>query len=980
MPNIKAVLGPTNTGKTHYAIERMLAHTSGVMGFPLRLLAREVYDRVVAAKGKGQVALITGEERIIPDGARYTLATVEAMPRYSGAAFVAIDEIQMCEDKQRGHVFTEHLLHTRGTQETLFLGSDTMDRMIRRLVPEAEIMRRDRFSTLSYCKPIKISKLPRRSVVVGFSSDDVYAYAEILRRQKGGAAIVMGALSPRTRNAQVDMYQNGEVDYLVATDAIGMGLNMEIDTVVFAGLTKYDGERVRYLRPSELGQIAGRAGRYRTDGRFTTLGGEGDGNSLDLDIVSQIEDHRFDAVKDIQWRSSKLDFATVPRLIRSLEQRPNTDFLRLTRDSVDLRALKALAADDSVAQKANHTGAVQTLWSVCQIPDFRRISDQDHYTLLSRIYGQLMGAGGVIDEDFIARSVKRLDNKAGDIDTLAARLASIRVWTYVSHRKSWLRDAEHWAHVTRSVEDSLSDALHERLTQRFVDRRTAVLLKSLRQKGELKVDINFETNKVSVDGLEIGDLKGFTFVTEGGPARDDHAKLMSEAKQALAGEISRRVKLFANVGVKTLAFDFSRGVHAPHLVWEGAPVATLVDTGAMFAPRVKIIDGTLLEGENAEAVRALVQTWLDERIAEKMENLVKLGQELNGEIEAPEGSEPLSGTVRGIAYQVFENFGVLPRRTVASELRQLDQEARKGLRRFGIRIGTNSLYIPMILKPHATELRLIMWAQKNGHDSLPEMPTPGMVWVDVDKSAPRAFYELAGFVVTGNKAVRMDMYERLADAVRPLGMNIDQSQATTPAVKEDKADAEAEKATDTATVETSDAQPEAPKAEGPKDGWFEVSPEIMGLVGLSGADFAEVMTAIGYSFEVREVEKPVVVKAETTDEAEATEEAPVEASDEAPTETVAETEEGAAEDEKVERYYFKWAPKRFTPKPRGGRPQNKSFKGKGKGGFSGKKSFNKSGGGAASGRPAGGKRKEKVADPDSPFAALAGLKDSLQKK
>lgn len=974
MPTIKAILGPTNTGKTHYAIERMLAHKSGVMGFPLRLLAREVYDRVVKAKGKNQVALITGEERIIPDGARYTLATVEALPRHTDAAFVAIDEIQMCEDKQRGHVFTDHLLHSRGSEETLFMGSDTMERLIRKLVPEVEIVRRERFSTLSYCKPVKISKLPRRTALVGFSSNEVYALAEILRRQKGGAAIVMGALSPRTRNAQVELYQNGEVDYLVATDAIGMGLNMDIDMVVFAGLTKFDGERVRRLRPAELGQIAGRAGRYRDNGRFTTLAGDGDGNSLDPLIVSTIEDHKFEAVKCLQWRSAKLDFTTVPRLIKSLAQRPQTDFLALTRDSMDVRALKALAENQDVVKKATHSGAIQTLWSVCQIPDFRKISEADHFGLLARLYCDLMGTKGVIDHDFIARSCKRLDNVGGDIDTLAARLASIRVWTYVAHRKNWLSEADHWAYETRSIENKLSDALHERLTQRFVDRRTAVLLKSLRQKGELKVNIDTETGKVSVDKLEIGELKGFTFVAEGGPARDDHQQLMNEAKKALAGEITRRVKLFGNVGIKTLEFNFDKGVHAPRLMWEGMPLASLHDSGAMFAPRIKILETTLLEGENSDAVRDLIQTWLQERIAEKMENLVKLGQELNGEIEAPEGSEPLSGTVRGIAYQLFENFGVLQRSVVGKELRSLDQEARKGLRRFGIRIGTTSLYMPLVLKPHATEMRLSLWAQKNGYDSLPALPTPGMVWVDVDKSAPstfKAFYELAGFVVTGTKAVRMDMYERLADAVRPLGMKNDTYNETSD--------------------ETSDETP----SETLDDGFFEVSPEIMGLVGLSGTDFAEVMTAIGYRHEIRTVVSP---KTESTDDkaVEDSEESPDKKAEAAPDiegeaaaaeeqdhqipsetndESLAESSESDTA-ETVERYVFKWAPKRFTARPKGpkGTKGPRSPRSDTK-----KHGKNKPAPAQHQNRRQAPKKKDKPIDPDSPFAALMGLKDQLKK-
>lgn len=970
---IKAVLGPTNTGKTHYAVERMLGYASGVMGFPLRLLAREVYDKVVAVKGKNQVALLTGEERIVPEQARYFLCTAEAMPRLKPVDFVAVDEIQMAADPQRGHVFTEHLLHTRGRFETLLLGADTMGPLIRRLVPEAEIVRRERFSILRHIKPAKLSRMPRRSAVVGFSASDVYAMAELMRRQKGGVAIVMGALSPRTRNAQVEMYQSGEVEHLVATDAIGMGLNMDIDHVSFAGLGKFDGRRFRDLMPAEAAQIAGRAGRYKRDGSFSTLGG-GEAETMDPMMVAQIEDHQFEPIKNIYWRNHRLDFSTIPRLLRSLDQHAQTDGLTRVRDAVDMLALKALAKDDAVSGPAVDKASVETLWNVCQIPDFRKLSPEDHYGTLKRIFVDLMGPAGVIPGDWIARQVKRLDNMHGDIDTLAGRIASIRVWTYVSHRKNWLKDAAHWAHVTRSIEDRLSDALHEKLTQRFVDRRTAVLMRSLRQRGELSVSIDDDTNKVSVEGHEIGELQGFSFRVEPGAARDDQKTLKAAAESGLQAELTRKAKLFANVGYKTLTLDFSEGLSFPKLLWEEAPIATLEDAGAFLAPRVKLLSTTLLNDEMAELVRGRAQDWLDGRIAEKLEPLVKLAQELNGETEPPEGTEALSGLVRGVAFRLMENYGVLPRRAVDGELRQIDQDARKGLRRFGIRIGATSLYMPLVLKPHAIELRLLMWAMAGKHSALPGLPTPGMVWVDTEDTAPREFYELCGFHVVGKKAVRMDMLERLADAVRPLGQDRD---------------------------------------------WFEVTPEIMGLVGLSGEDFAEVMRGIGYKHEVRSVE---VVAAETGEKpAKAAEDGAQEAVSKASSETtpdttsdqpveaasakedpvaapvneseLTETEstpeltkeaETAEEDAPthVDRFFFMWAPKRPSrPQAKRGqrgsgpRPEGKASKGKGPRRSGGK--------GAAKGprtHSSGPAKKTGKIDPDSPFAALAGLKDALAKK
>jgi len=976
---IKAVLGPTNTGKTHYAVERMLAYASGVMGFPLRLLAREVYDRVVAVKGKNQVALLTGEERIVPKGARYYLCTAEAMPRHASVDFVAVDEIQMAADPQRGHIFTEHLLHSRGRFETLLLGAATMRPLIKKLIPEAEIIARERFSLLSHIKPAKLSRLPRRSAVVGFSSGDVYGMAELIRRQKGGAAIVMGALSPRTRNAQVEMYQSGEVDHLVATDAIGMGLNLDVGHVAFSGLMKFDGQTFRDLHPAEAAQIAGRAGRYKTNGTFSTLGG-GDGDAMDPRMIAQIEEHQFEPVKHLFWRNNRLNYASIPRLISSLEMPASTEGLHRARDSLDLTALKVLAEDDIISGLANHNEAVERLWNVCQIPDFRKLSYEDHFSLLRRIYADLMGPAGAIPHDWFARQVKRLDNTVGDIDTLAGRIASIRVWTYVSHRKDWLNDSAHWAHVTRSVEDKLSDALHEKLTQRFVDRRTALLMRSLRQRDALSVSIDSETNQVSVEGHEIGELCGFSFRVEAGAARDDQKTLKAAAESALQVELTRRAKLFANVGYKTLEFNFEDGLDQPKLMWEGAALATMHDSGALFAPRVKLVQNSLLTGDMADLVREKTQEWLDTRVSEKLEPLVKLAQELNGDIETPEGAAPLSGLARGVAFRLLEHYGVMSRDKVDNDLRQLDQDARKGLRRFGIRIGASNLYMPFVMKPHATELRLAMWAMANKKLGLPSIPTPGMVWVVTEEAAPNDFYELAGFKPVGKKAVRMDMFERLADAVRPLGQNRD---------------------------------------------WFEVTPEIMGLVGLSGEDFAEVMLAAGYKHEVRKV-APVA----KVGEAEQSEAAVPDASEiveniaeslkSAPatlTETVSETtkevsldtiaepsvetvtpvaeatetktdtaesvdpQETLEEETLIERFFFMWAPKRRP------RPEQKKSTARTKG--RSKQNENEGrrpGKGHQKGKPAKfahdnrPPKREKKADPDSPFAALAGLKDALSKK
>ena len=542
---VTAVLGPTNTGKTHLAIERMCGHASGMIGFPLRLLAREVYDRVVKLKGEGRVALITGEERIVPPDARWFLCTAESMPlgggMFAGAdnrqfrevGFVAIDEAQLGADMERGHVFTDRLLRARGRDETMILGSETLRPMIRALVPEAEIVERPRFSTLSYAGAKKLSRLPKRSAIVAFSAEEVYAVAEMIRRLRGGAAVVMGALSPRTRNAQVAMFQAGEVDYLVATDAIGMGLNLDVGHVAFAGLSKFDGKRRRRLTIAEMAQIAGRAGRHQRDGTFGTLAFEGEPLAeFRPEEIEAIEQHRFAPLDHLYWRQSDLDFSGVSPLIRSLERRPVIAGLRAAPEAIDLAVLRLLAGDSSVIGRA--TGAmVRRLWAACGLPDFRKTGPEQHSRLVGRLFGHLSEGDGHVPQAWFASEVARLDNIQGDIDTLADRLAGIRTWAYVAHRPDWLADPAAMAERAMAVEEKLSDALHERLTQRFVDRRTSMLMRDL-GKGAAPPPVAIDAEgEVSVGPFPIGRLKGFAFEVDPAARHADRKMLLATAERRL---------------------------------------------------------------------------------------------------------------------------------------------------------------------------------------------------------------------------------------------------------------------------------------------------------------------------------------------------------------------------------------------------------------------------------------------------------------
>src|SRR5215212_5825914 len=566
---VRAILGPTNTGKTYLAIERMCGHSSGVIGFPLRLLAREVYDRVVALKGEKQVALLTGEERIVPPNARYFLCTAESMPVTGGDshhdgdlqrdfAFAAIDEAQLGIDPERGHVFTDRMLRARGREETLILGSDTLKPLLRELLPEAEIVSRPRFSTLRYAGSVKLSRLPPRSAVVAFSAEQVYALAEMLRRFKGGAAVVMGALSPSTRNAQVAMFQRGEVDYLVATDAIGMGLNMDVTHVAFAGLEKFDGRRDRRLTIAEMAQIAGRAGRHQKDGTFGTLGlGSDEGAGLTEEEISEIEEHRFRPLDSVYWRNAELDFTDVRALIASLEMRPDDPLLRPAPEAIDLAVLKLIAEDPAIAAKRGTQA--RRLWAVCGLPDFRKVGVMHHARMVRRLFSYI-GEGGHIPHEWFAAEVARLENMSGDIEALADRLAGIRSWAYIAHRADWLKEPTKWADRTREVEGRLSDALHERLTQRFVDRRTAVLVRDIGARGADALPVTVAADgEVSVGPEPIGHLTGFDFRVDPSARLADKRLLLAAAERRLGEELDRRANHLVDAPDETFELIVEEG-------------------------------------------------------------------------------------------------------------------------------------------------------------------------------------------------------------------------------------------------------------------------------------------------------------------------------------------------------------------------------------------------------------------------------------
>ena len=911
---IVAVLGPTNTGKTHYAIERMLAHRSGVIGLPLRLLAREVYDKIVALRGPSVVALVTGEERIVPDRAKYWVCTVEAMPEGMGCDFLAVDEIQLCADPERGHIFTDRLLRARGLHETLFLGAETMRKAIAALVPTADFLYRDRFSELSYSGQKKISRMPARSAIVSFSVDNVYGIAELLRRQKGGAAVVMGALSPRTRNAQVEMYQNGDVDYLVATDAIGMGLNLDVNHVAFSATSKFDGNRMRPLMANELAQIAGRAGRHMNNGTF---GVTGEAGPLHDEVLEAITENRFQPLSKLYWRNSKLQFGTTKALIASLETHTDNDWLTRVRESDDLGVLKTLVEDVEVQARASDGASVTLLWDVCRIPDFRGISGREHADLLSVIYNYLHEKGQ-IPQVWLARQINRIDNTQGDIDALSKRLAYIRTWTYVAQRKGWVDDHSHWRDATRAVEDRLSDALHIALTQRFVDRRTSILMRRLKQKESLVADVN-KDGEVTVEEQFVGRLEGFRFQQDVSGSPDEAKTLRSASLQALTPEFHLRADRMYNA--PDTEFDFTE---QGGLMWGTSAVGKLIPGPDALKPHVQAFVDVEAGPEVTEKVTRRLQHFIDRKVSTLFEPLLNMQRD-----------ETLTGMARGFAFQMIEGLGLLDRADVGEDVKSLDQESRSALRKHGIRFGQFTVFMPLLLKPAPTRLRLLLWSLASGLQEFPEAPPPGLVTVPTDDKAPEGYHLKSGYRAAGERALRVDMAERLADMLR-----------------------------------TQDTR-----------GGFEATADMLSITGMTLEQFANLMQGLGYRAEKAERVKvkamPVVDKAEAVapeaDTGDATaDEAPVaEAVSEVTPEITSVDEADPEQPVEMEVFYtFAWGarrPERIADAPRKnakprGKPQNdKGAKGKG-----GKGPRRDTKAETFQARPP---KHEKPIDPDNPFAA-----------
>jgi ATP-dependent RNA helicase SUPV3L1/SUV3 len=807
---VTAVLGPTNTGKTHYAIERMVAHSSGVIGLPLRLLAREVYGRVAEKVGVANVALITGEEKIAPPTARFSVCTVEAMPDETRAAFVAIDEVQLAADFERGHVFTDRILNLRGREETLLLGAATMKPILMQILPGITIVERPRLSQLFYAGQKKITRLPHRSAIVAFSADEVYAIAELVKRQRGGAAVVMGALSPRTRNAQVALYQEGDVEYLVATDAIGMGLNLDVDHVAFAQDRKFDGFQFRNLNPSELGQIAGRAGRYMRDGTFGVTART---PPFDDEMVHRLEGHEFDPVKVMQWRSKKLDFSSLTHLKNSLEAAPRVPGLTKALPADDLQALEHLARYPDILELATTRERVEKLWEICALPDYRRITSLQHSDLVAAIYKDIVRHGAV-NEAFIAEQVRRADRTDGEIDTLSARIAQIRTWTYVSNRPGWLADPAHWQEKTRDIEDRLSDALHERLTKRFVDRRTSVLMRRLRENAMLEAEISVNGD-VFVEGHHVGQLSGFRFTLASGTDGQDLRAVESAAGKALALEFEARAARLHAAGNNDLALS-NDGL----LRWLGEPVARLTASDHIMRPRVVLLADELLSGHAREHVQARIERFINHHIATVLKPLDDLTR-----------AEDLQGIAKGLAYQIAENLGVLFRRDVADDVKSLDQEGRASMRKYGIRFGAYHVFMPALLKPAPAELITLLWALKNdalgkpGYGDLIPALAAGRTSIVTDHAYERNFYRLAGFRFLGKRAVRIDILERLADLIRPL-------------------------------LQWKPGAPTRP--EGAYDGrHFIATPAMLSILGATADDIEEILKGLGYRAESLPAEQVV---------------------------------------------------------------------------------------------------------------------------
>ncbi|MGC6475843.1 MAG: helicase-related protein [Parvibaculales bacterium] len=905
-----AVLGPTNTGKTHLAIERMLGYETGMIGLPLRLLAREVYDRVAKNIGAGQVALVTGEEKIIPKQARYFICTIEAMPLSRSVDFMAIDEVQLCADPERGYIFTDRLLHARGRQQTMLLGAATMQNLIKTLLPKAHIITRPRFSKLSYAGSKKISRLPRRSAIAAFSADNVYAIAQLIREQKGGAAVVMGALSPRTRNAQVAMYQSGEVDYLVATDAIGMGLNMDVEHVAFAQTRKFDGRTHRALMPDELAQIAGRAGRHIQDGTF---GVTGDVAEFDESVIEQIENHDFDALKTIMWRNPNLDFTNLASLKLSLEAPSPRKGLVRAPIADDLQALTLMSHDPALVDRVSSESRLRLLWEVAQTPDYRKTMASEHAALLGEIFMFLTGPEEGLPTDWLDERIKRCDNVKGDLDTLAARLAHIRTWTYISQKNNWVRDPGHWQNRARHVEDKLSDALHEGLMKQFVDKKSSALMRRLqgREDADAHVDL---LGDVYVEGEYAGHIAGLRF------QRDP--RLAQTPARAIRAALDKTTGAYLRTQAETIAKSpdecFSLSATGD-IIWTPTTLPNAQeDTENQTAPMPKgrlavvgkirieqdwlkpvalLLADEALNGAPRQQAEARITQWARAHVQQVLAPLQNLKQ-----------ATDLSGLARGLAFQLVEHGGKIARAEIQDILSQLDQPARGSLRKYGVRFGAYHVFMPHLLKPVPARRLALFWSLSQARDAVQDLSAAPVESLTSDKrqnALPDGFYDALGFMPLGQRIVRLDMLERLADVIR-----------------------------------TTQEQTGRQKA-------FQTNPDMMSLLGCSDEELAEVLIKLGY----QKLKSPPP--------------APAQPALPAATDTTANEE---TTKEPTPEIWWRWGgAKRRKPNTKSSKKPHKSNHVKNQ-----TKPMKKTENARAAQQKA--KQKNKPIDPDSPFASLAALK------
>ena len=738
---ITAVLGPTNTGKTHLAIETMLSFESGMIGFPLRLLAREVYEKVIKKTSLDKVALITGEEKIIPPDAKYFLCTVESMPIDKQLDFVGVDEIQMCADHERGHIFTDRLLNMRGEKLTMLMGSNTIKSIIAKLDDDIEFINRERLSKLTYAGHKKISRINRKTAIIAFSAEEVYAIAELIRRQKGGAAIVMGSLSPKTRNAQVELYQSGDVDFLVATDAIGMGINMDLDYVYFSNLKKFDGRKLRKLNLSEIGQIAGRAGRYLNNGSF---GITGDCKEIGAEEVDLIENHKFEEIKMLFWRNSNLNFNSPYSLLKSLEQKPYHDWLKKIHECEDEKALKFFLKDKNLENTNMNQNTLSLLWECCQIPDFVKKTYGNHYEVISKVFGFLSGKNGKIPDDYMRIQLMKLDKLEGNVDSLSNRIANVRTWSYVSNKNNWIDNQDYWIEKTKNLEDKLSDRLHEELTKTFIDKRASVLARGLKQDMEFKTEI-LQNNDVKIDNHYIGKINGLKLELDlkQGALETDIKSLKKAARQSVGPELEKRIDTIIETKLIELNDDFK-------IYWNKFPIAKINTGKDYLSPNLDVIVDEILEQKQKQKLSDFLKKWLDEKINFELKSLIDL-KSINQK----------NSSVKALAYQLYENNGVLKRDQVSEYLKSLGQEERKILREIGVKFGRYHVYLFKLIKPEAVKLRTLLW--KNYHQKYFNLkpPTFGLNFIEDKDKRNQNFMLLCGFEKFDSSYVRIDILERL---------------------------------------------------------------------------------------------------------------------------------------------------------------------------------------------------------------------------